>query len=71
MQVHEIHLKTIYKKTRKRAKNKPQRKYLHLYNALLAQVEDLGIISIDFNSSFSYKQKIKILNNIIRNERGN
>ncbi len=66
MQVHEVNLKNTYKKTKKRIKNKPQRKHLNNYNALLAEVEDLGVVSIEFTSLCSYQKRNKILQQIIQ-----
>ena len=66
MKIYDTNLKNTHKKTRKRIKNKPQRKHLNKYNELLAKAEDLGVVSIEFTSICSYEKRNKILRQIIQ-----
>ncbi len=56
-------------KNYKGKKLKSHRKSMAIYNKLLEQVEDLGVISIEFDKDFSYKKKIKILQEIIERQK--
>ena len=54
-------------KNRKGKKRKSQRQLLPVYMRLLSQVEDLGILSVEFDGDPTYKQRIEILKKIIQN----
>ncbi len=54
-------------KNSKGKKRKSQRQLLPVYMRLLSQVEDLGILSVEFDGDPTYKQRIEILKKIIQN----
>ncbi len=56
-------------KNSKGKKLKSQRANIDKYNTLLAKAEDLGVTCIEFDKDFSYKQKIKIVKEIIKREK--
>ena len=56
-------------KNKKGKKPKSQRVNMMKYNRLLAEAENLGIVSIEFDKNFSYDKRIKILLKIIERQK--
>ncbi len=57
------------KKGKKPKKRKSQRVNMMKYNRLLAEAENLGVSSINFDKEYSYNKRIKILLKIIEREK--
>ena len=57
------------KKNKKPKKQKSQRVNMIKYNRLLAEAENLGVSSINFDKDYSYNKRIKILLKIIEREK--
>ncbi len=55
-------------RNRKGGKLKSNRKEVQIYESLLCQAEELGVLSIRFDNHLSYRRRIEVLKNIIQLE---
>lgn len=55
-------------RNRKGRKLKSNRKEVQIYESLLRQAEELGVLSIRFDNHLSYRRRIEVLKNIIQLE---
>ena len=55
-------------RNRKGRKLKSNRKEVQIYESLLRQAEEIGVLSIRFDNHLSYRRRIEVLKNIIQLE---
>ena len=56
-------------KNRNGRKKKSQRVNMAKYNKLLAELENLGVVSIAFDKNYSYERRIQILEEIVKRQK--
>ncbi|MBR1544582.1 MAG: hypothetical protein IJ638_01400 [Alphaproteobacteria bacterium] len=56
-------------RTRNGKKKKSQRVNMTRYNVLLAELESLGVVSVTFDKNFSYEKRIRILKEILSQQK--
>ncbi|MCR5506540.1 MAG: hypothetical protein K6F04_01690 [bacterium] len=64
-----IEKENVSYKNRNGRKKKSQRVNVAKYNKLLAELENLGVVSIAFDKNYSYKRRIQILEEIIKRQK--
>lgn len=64
-------MKLVEKYNENRKRHKTNRELFYVYQRLLVQAEEQGVISLDFGETTSLLRKIDILRNIVRQTRPN